>query len=79
VRRADDVREIYRRDAVGNLVEKRDASGATLLAVKPTADRLVAERQLASGGIQRFAYNAAASALPTNRNPARRIGQVSRR
>lgn len=58
VRRAGDVREIYRRDAVGNLVEKRDASGATLFALKPTVDRLVAERHLASGGIHRFAYNA---------------------
>lgn len=58
VRRDGTVREIYRYDAAGNLVEKRDGTGATLLTLVPTADRLIAERRLASGDVHRFAYDA---------------------
>jgi RHS repeat-associated protein len=58
VRRAGEVRETYRYDGAGNLIEKRDGAGATLLSFTPTADRLVAERRLGSGGVHSFAYDA---------------------
>jgi RHS repeat-associated protein len=59
VRRAGQLRESYRHDGVGNLIEKRDGAGTTLLTLTPTEDRLVAERRLASGGVHAFSYNAA--------------------
>jgi RHS repeat-associated protein len=59
VRRAGELHETYRRDSAGNLVEKRDAAGAVLVSVTPTEDRLVSERRLASGAVQRFSYDAA--------------------
>jgi RHS repeat-associated protein len=59
VRRAGSVRETYRYDDVGNLIEKRDGNGVTLLILVPTPDRLIAERHLASGGVHKFTYNAA--------------------
>ncbi len=58
VRRASAVRETYCRDGAGNLIEKRDGAGATLLTLSPTADRRVAERRLASGGVHSFEYDA---------------------
>jgi YD repeat-containing protein len=57
VRRAGQLRETYRRDGAGNLIEKRDGAGATLLTLTPTEDRLVAERRLASGGVHSYAYD----------------------
>ena len=59
VRRAGQVRETYRYDGAGNLIEKRDSSGATLLTLIPTADRLMAERRLASGPVHSFSYDPA--------------------
>ena len=63
VRRGGDLRETYRRDSAGNMIEKRDAAGATLLTLTPTPDRLVAERRLASGDVHRFAYDAQSRAV----------------
>jgi RHS repeat-associated protein len=57
VRRAGEVRETYHYDGVGNLVEKRNGVGATLITFIPTKDRLVAERHLASGSTHRFEYD----------------------
>ena len=59
VRRGGQVRDIYRYDDAGNLIEKRDGAGATMLTLVPTADRLMKECTLASGGVHRFEYNAA--------------------
>src|SRR5438132_5181973 len=57
VRRDGIVRETYHYDAAGNLIEKRDGDGRTLLRIVPTPDRLIAQKELASGGVQRFAYD----------------------
>ena len=57
--RGGELRETYHRDGAGNLIEKRDAAGATLLRLTPTSDRLVAERRLASGPVHKLEYDAA--------------------
>jgi RHS repeat-associated protein len=68
VRRNGVARETYRYDAVGNLIEKRDGDGRSLLRLTPTEDRLVAEIELGSGGGHRFSYDAAGRVLRAETN-----------
>jgi RHS repeat-associated protein len=57
VRRDGVIRETYHYDQAGNLVEKRDGDGRTLFRIVATPDRLIAEKEFASGAVQRFAYD----------------------
>jgi RHS repeat-associated protein len=58
VARANAAKDLYLRDGAGRLVEKRDGQGRTLYTLKRGPQGEVLERSFASGGFERFKYDA---------------------
>lgn len=57
VHRHGALKESYRRDAAGSLIEKCDASGASLLMLENGPGKVVKTRHLSSGGSQQFEHD----------------------